>query len=250
MISIDNNVLDEIELFPKKDWIYINSPDFDPCSEFKYYTETLFQVPSGKYILHTTWCINELWFEDEIRDGEMTKDKLGHCEKYIVLSEDQAEKWLDDMVDGKRIDIKYSDLIRKEALEMMDFVFANKAHREYFNEATIPEGMDFGCTEPETAAIIYLVTYAASEENIPLSKVYDKKTQRVRIEVLSEEKHSQRFEQIMLLAYNLSTGYDEYDGKRLRNIYEFYSFMSCDLPYILQALTWRFPTLMDEPHEY
>ena len=120
---------------PIKDWNYINSPNFDPCREFKYYTETLYRTPNGEYILHTMWRISDLWAEDAVRNGEMTEDELEPHEEYEIISEEQAQKWLKEKAQPEK-EIKNTFTKSKENLNKKKSFYDNhhRASNQYVSE--------------------------------------------------------------------------------------------------------------------
>lgn len=88
-------ILIDSKPYKTDDFCFIDTVNDTTCDEFIYYSETLYTVTGGEYILETSWQINPEWFSDEIKNGKITKENLLPQKDYQIIPKEEAESWLD-----------------------------------------------------------------------------------------------------------------------------------------------------------
>lgn len=134
MSIVQNNIPKEI-MDSKSRWTLIDSKNSDPCSEYIYFTETLYRTPTGEYVMHTMWLVSDLWAKDTTNNEPISQEELEPHEEYRIISEEQAQKWLKEKAQPEK-EIKNTFTKSKENLNMKKSFYDNhhRASNQYVSE--------------------------------------------------------------------------------------------------------------------
>ena len=79
--------------FEKNSLEFLDSINFLPSKEWIFYAETLYIALSGEFVLESTWQLNRMRYEDQLKDGVMKEEDFEPHTEYKILTDKEAAEW-------------------------------------------------------------------------------------------------------------------------------------------------------------